>query len=231
MSVRFRLVPGRMLIPQVMKTAPCAGNGGRMDAAIATYAAVVATVALVWQIGTQVKAHRPRLRVEGLLTFYADSREAADALADGMIRNAWAPDTEFKMQVDVTNVGQSSVIVQRVEFKQRVDHGMRTWVIDSDEDGRALRLEAGEFRQFMLTDDQIDNFDPRISLAAEITLGTGRSFVSEEFGTPVKGTALVMMRRKLLEEMTGGLDEDRFYIHEVNLPAPPRLAQEPHEGK
>lgn len=140
---------------------------------VATYAAVVATVGLGWQVVTYVLGHRPKVKVRLVLVFLAETMEDSQSLLAGRPTARWQADLR------VLNVGRVPAWVDAVAVSRAVggEAGpMTSW--RSEEWELPWVLEPGESREVTVHSDDAGPLAAKDVLTGHAHLASGAHFRS-----------------------------------------------------
>lgn len=181
---------------------------------LALYGASLATATAAWRIVSEVRARRPRLRVDGSLVLIISTETQARDLATSRAGGAW-PEVPWRAELTVVNAGHAEVEVSEVFLRQASNQGVRRWHSTAWDLPRTLNAEQS--CRLAYSGNAEDRLALGESLTAIAVTGTGRRFQSHEFGT--SRDAVVAMRRAAFEAATGSDIEDikGAFVYEVTI--------------
>jgi hypothetical protein len=147
---------------------------------IALYAAIVATIALIWQAWVRWSEGRPRLSVDLVLFLFVWSNDDATTL-DSIRTDAatQANGLHWRASISVTNTGHRPVQVSDIRLRNGTERtGIRSWKAERWE--LPWKIESGEQRRCFVTDDDAPQLDLRSPLHAHVTIASGQVYESPQ---------------------------------------------------
>ena len=147
---------------------------------IALYAAIVATIGVIWQAWVRWLEGRPRLSVDLILFLFVWSSDDATTL-DRISGDAATPakGLHWRVRISVTNTGHRPVQVSDIKLRHGTERtGVRSWTAERWE--LPWKIESGEQRRCSLTDDDAPGLDLRSPLHAQVTIASGKEYKSPQ---------------------------------------------------
>lgn len=141
---------------------------------IALYAAIVATVSVVWQIWTRWIERRPKLRVRASFIWFLPTRKAVEEVQ----RDLSALFNQWRLEAQVLNLGRTAAHVDRFSFEaRRGTDSVTHWTSPSWK--LPWVLEPGEERTVDVTDADVSEVLPGHRLVARAVTTGGDEFRSD----------------------------------------------------
>lgn len=182
---------------------------------IAGYAAVVATVAVVWQAMTYWLARRPRITLRFEPVIFVKSRQGQRSLLavfEGQTVNA--ADVNWFFDLRLINEGRSRIQITGMSISQARSTGARNWDATSRL-GNGIWLEPGETISYRFTNTDLDESSLREPFRVIVHASPNRIFAIT--ATLIDGkTAIAMPYRDAKDMWTKlGIDKSNIYVLET----------------
>ena len=182
---------------------------------IAGYAAVVATVAVIWQAMTYWLARRPRLTLQFEPVIFVKSRQGQRSLLavfEG--RSANATDINWFFDLRLMNEGRSRIQITGLSISQANSAGARYWDATS-RFGNGTWLEPGETDSYRFTDT--DLADSSLGEPFRVIVRTSPDRRFEITAKLIDGKTAIALPYQDAKEMWTklGIDESKIYVLET----------------